>query len=67
MVEFKGSSRRDGSKARGRNMNEIFCVTMQIDMKYGTTYMDCTCQFPVRSIDGTATMFIVYDWSSNSF
>ena len=28
--------------------------------------MDCTGKFPVRSLDGMVTMFIMYDWSSNS-
>ena len=39
---------------------------MQIDKKDGTTYMDCTDNFPVRLIDIMMTMFIMYDWSSNS-
>ena len=46
--------------------NEIFCTTMSIDPKNGTTYMDCTGKFPVKSLDGMATMFIMYDWSSNA-
>ena len=28
--------------------------------------MDCTGKFPVRSLNGMVTMFIMYDWSSNS-
>ena len=39
---------------------------MEINLKDGTTYMDCTGKFPVRSIDGMTTIFILYDWSSNS-
>ena len=39
---------------------------MQIDTKDGTTYMDCTGNFPLRSHDGMMTIFIMYDWSSNS-
>ena len=46
--------------------NEIFCTTMSIDPKNGTTYMDCTGKFPVESLDGMVTMFIMYDWSSNA-
>ena len=52
-------------KQEEEKMNEIFCVTIQIDMKDGTTYMDCTGKFSVRSIDGMATTFVMYDWSSN--
>ena len=55
-------------------MNELFCATLTIDPKScteidprdGTTYMDCTGKFPVRSLEGMVTMFIMYDWSSNS-
>ena len=55
-------------------MNELFCATLtidpkdckEIDPKDGTTYMDCTGKFPVRSLEGMVTMFIMYDWSSNS-
>ena len=53
-------------KQEENKMDEIFCYTMQMDLKDGTTYMDCTGKFPVRSIDGMVTMFIMYDWSSNS-
>ena len=53
-------------KQEEEKMNEIFCVKMQIDMKDDTTYMDCTGKFPVRSVDGMVTIFIMYDWSLNS-
>ena len=46
-------------KQEEEKMNETFCVAMQIDMKDGTTYMDCTGKFPVQSIDGMVTMFIM--------
>ena len=46
--------------------NELFCATVSVNLKDGTTYMDCTGKFPVRSIDGMVTMFVMYDWSSNS-
>ena len=36
---------------------------MTVNPKDGTTYMDCTGNFPVREM---VTMFIMYDWSSNS-
>ena len=47
-------------------MNKLFCATMTINPKDGTTYMDCTGKFPVRSLEVMVTMFIMYDWSSNS-
>ena len=61
-------------KQEESKMNELFCATLtidpkdckEIDPKDGTTYMDCTGKFPVRSLEGMVTMFIMYDWSSNS-
>ena len=47
-------------------MNELFCATMTINTKDGTTYMGCTGKFPVRLLEGMMTLFIMYDWSSNS-
>ena len=47
-------------------LNEIFCATMTINLNDGTTYMDCTGKFPIKSLDGMVTLFIMYDWSSNS-
>ena len=46
--------------------NQVFCFTLNIDPKDGTTYMDCTGKFPIRSLDGMVTIFILYDWSSNA-
>ena len=46
-------------KQEENKMDEILCCTMQMDLKDGTTYMDCTGKFPVRSIDGMVTMFII--------
>ena len=53
-------------KQEESKMNELFCATMTINPKDGTTYMDCTGKFPVKSLDGMVTMLIMYDWSSNS-
>ena len=53
-------------KQEESKMNELFCATVSVNLKDGTTYMDCTGKFPVKSIDGKVTMFIIYDWSSNS-
>ena len=38
---------------------------MTVNPKDGTTYMDCTGKFPVKSLNGMVTMFIMYNWSSN--
>ena len=46
--------------------NQLFAYTIQMDAKDGTTYMDCTGKFPIRSVDGMVTIFILYDWSSNA-
>ena len=48
------------------DFNKLFCKTFTIDPKDGTTYMDCTGKFPIRSLDGMVTIFILYDWSSNA-
>ena len=53
-------------KQEESKINELFCATMTINPKDGTTYMDCTGKFPVRSLKGMVTLFIMYDWSSNS-
>ena len=53
-------------KQEESKLNEIFCATMTIDLKDGTTYMDCTGKFPVTLLDGMVTLFIMYDWISNS-
>ena len=34
--------------------------------KDDTIYMDLTGKFPVRSMDGMTTVFILYDWTSNA-
>ena len=38
-------------KQEESKMNELFCATMAIDPKDGTTYMECTGKFPVRSLE----------------
>ena len=53
-------------KQEESKINELFCATWTIDPKDGTTYMDCTGKFPVRSLEGMVTQFIMYDWSSNA-
>ena len=65
-MNSKAAAEDMAPKQEEEKMNEIFCVTMQIDMEDGTTYMDCIGKFPVRSIDGMVTMFVMYNWSSNS-
>ena len=46
--------------------NQIFCGLAIIDKKHGTVYTDFTGNFPIRSADGNMSVFIMYDWSSNS-
>ena len=48
------------------DFNHLFCATFTIDPKNGTSHMDCTGKFPIRSLDGMVTIFILYDWSSNA-
>ena len=53
-------------KQEESKFNELFCATMTVNPKDGTTYMDCTGKFPVKSFNGMVTMFIMFNWSSNS-
>lgn len=53
-------------KQEESKLNELFCAVMSVNLKNGTTYMGCTGKFPVKSLDGIVTKFIMYDWSSNS-
>jgi hypothetical protein len=46
--------------------NQLFCSPILLDNKNGTVYTDFTGKFPLRSIDGMTSIFILYDWSSNS-
>ena len=59
MVESKAAAENMAPKQEEEKTSEIFYITMEIDMKNGTTYMDCTGKFPVRPIDGMVTMFIM--------
>ena len=47
-------------------MNQLFASMAYIDKKEGIMYTDLTCNFPVRSIDGFAAFFILYDWTTNA-
>ena len=46
--------------------NQLFCYSGHMDPKTGTIYTDFTGKFPLRSIDGMATIFILYDWTTNA-
>ena len=46
--------------------NQLFATAFTIDPKTGTVYTDFTGKFPVRSLDGMVTVFILYDWTSNA-
>jgi len=37
-----------------------------VDKKDGTIYIDLMGNFPLCSMDGMQTVFIVYDWTSNA-
>ena len=41
--------------------NQIFCYKGGINTKDGTIYVDFTGKFPIRSMDGMVTIFIIYD------
>ena len=46
-------------------MNQIFTTLGYVDEKEGTIYADLTGKFPITSIHGMKTMFIMYDLTSN--
>jgi hypothetical protein len=46
--------------------NQVFVSAWTIDPKDGTIYTDLTGRFPVRSLDGMVTVFVLYDWTTNA-
>ena len=46
--------------------NQLFCYSGQLDPKTGTVYTDFTGRFPLRSVDGMTSIFILYDWTTNA-
>jgi hypothetical protein len=46
--------------------NQLFCYSGLIDPKNDTEYTDFTGEFPLRSINGMTSIFILYDWTSNA-
>ena len=47
-------------------MNQIFMTLGYVDNNERTIYTDLTGKFPITSIHGMTSMFIMYDWTSNS-
>ena len=45
--------------------NQLFTYVGKLD-KDGTIYVDLTGKFPVSSMDGMTTVFILYNWTSNA-
>ena len=46
--------------------NHLFFGLALIDKKYNTIFVDLTGTFPLRSVDGYTTIFILYDWTRNT-
>ena len=46
--------------------NHLFLTLGYLDPKEGTIYGDLTGNFPMRSLDGMVSVFILYDWTSNA-
>ena len=46
--------------------NQIFVYHAVLEPKSGTIYIDYTGNFPIRSMEGNTSIFILYDWSSNA-
>ena len=46
--------------------NQIFVYHAILEPKAGTIYVEYTSNFPIRSMEGNTSIFIIYDWSSNA-
>ena len=46
--------------------NQIFVYHAVLEPKSGTIYVNYTGNFPIRSMEGNTSIFILYDWSSNA-
>ena len=46
-------------------LNHLFLTLGYLDPKEGTIYGNLTGNFPMRSLDGMVSVFILYDWTSN--
>ena len=46
--------------------NQIFCYNGIINTKDGKIYADFTGKFQIVSMDGMVSIFIVYDWTTNT-
>ena len=47
-------------------MNQLFASLVYVDKTDGIIHTDLTGNFPVRSIDGYTTFFLLYDWTTNA-
>ena len=46
--------------------NQIFVYHAVLETKAGTIYFNYTSNFPIRSMEGITSIFILYNWSSNA-
>ena len=51
---------------KNEKSNQIFVYRAVLDPKAGTIYVDYTGNFPIRSMEGSTVIFILYYWSSNA-
>ena len=47
-------------------INHIFTSIAKVENKDGKIYVDNTGNFPIRSIEGYISIFILYDWTKNT-
>ena len=45
---------------------QIFAFSRSINKKDGTIYVDLTRRFPIRSLEGNITIFVLYNYLTNS-
>ena len=46
--------------------NQLFITMGMINKKDGTIYADLRGKFPITSMNGMQSVFIMYDWTTNS-
>ena len=49
-----------------KKINQLYASMACINKKDGIMYTDLTGNFPVQSIKGYTTFFILYDWTTNT-
>ena len=66
IIDIAALSTDMNQKHETEEFNHLFAYTGQINNKDGTVYVDLTGKFPIRSLAGHTTIFVLYDWTTNA-